>query len=179
MISEQLRANVRSGQFMIRLIWAGQFFSFVLYYIIARFQILSEQTDVHTEAPLPLPVFAVIACAGLLMGLGLRFYLFSQYRAQAFLSRRMLNTSLSQSTQELSSQEQHLFALVSANFLPLIISLGMVNTCALTGLVCSVLNRDVSVLPPFLIAAALGHLLCFPRPLAFIEETAKNCYIYK
>ena len=47
----------------------------------------------------------------------------------------------------------------------------MINTCAMLGMVLAFMRLELGALTPFLIAAVVGAILCFPRLEAFVAES--------
>ena len=89
MISQNLRAALRPTSLFLLFVWAGQFVSFGIYYFIAHQSTSRGEATPESVGPMLPMVFGLIGGLSLLAGLGLRWFVFSQKRAQAFLARQM------------------------------------------------------------------------------------------
>jgi len=157
---------------LILLVWAGEFFCFGVYcFIVQQSSSQPEVAAASTEQVLPV-LFGAMAVALLLAGLVFRWFVFSQRRAQAFFARQKLPPANESEDKDL--EEQLLIQLAKATFQPYIMSLGMINSCVLFGMVLSVIQRDPRMFMPFLCGGIVGAALCFPTLEAFIEESMQT-----
>lgn len=169
MIPEKVRSAIRPTSMLLLAIWVGEFFSFGIYYFIVN-QAASQPDSPasSTEQVLPM-LFGVMAGVSLLAGLGLKWFVFSQRRAQSFLSQQKPQPT--DASQDEMFEEQLLIQLAKQAVQPYIMSLGMINSCILFGMVLSIIQRDLGTFIPFLIGGVVGSLLSFPRLESFVEES--------
>ena len=172
MISDQLRAALRPLRLLYSLMWAVPFINFGMYYFIAHLLTSQEPVAAATHDQTVSVLFGVMAGVCLLAGLGLKSVLFSQRRAQRFLSRRTLATE--DTPGGLTPEDHALAELARRGFVFYIISLGMVNACAMFGMILTMMQRDIGAFTPFLIGGIVGQILCFPRLDAFLQQAMAN-----
>ena len=172
MISENIRTAIRPTSLQLLVIWAGEFFSFGVYFFIAH-QATSQPKPPAASPEQLLPViFGILAGVSLLAGLGLKRFVFSQRRAQDFLSQQ--KPPLADAAEEEAFEEQSLIQLAKQTFQPYLISLGMINSCMILGMVLSIIQHDLNTFLPFLIGGVTASLFCFPRLESFIEESIQT-----
>jgi len=169
MLSQSLRTAIKPTSRQLLMIWAGEFFCFGLYYFVA-YRAASQPKPPPESVDQMLPIIlSVIGGASLLAGLAMKWFVFSQFRAQAFLARQMPSTG--DTAQDETIEEKSLISLAKGSFQPYIMSLGMINSCILFGMVLSITQHDISTFKPFVIGTVIGGILCFPNLESFIEES--------
>ena len=72
--------------------------------------------------------------------------------------------------QQLSEDEVRLCALARAALKPYLLTLALVDVCAIMGLVLAILQRDFNAILPFAIAAGAVSVVHFPNLEGFLEE---------
>lgn len=169
MVSDKLKALVRPTALLMAVVWAGEFLTFCVYYFIVRVSATQEQAGATEGDTVLLAVFGLMGAASLVAGVVFRWYIFSQRRARTFLSREPGEAT--GPVAELTREEQNLLLMARQTFPLYLMSLGMVNSCALFGLVLALIGRSPDVFSVFAVAAAVAWGLCFPRLGAFIESS--------
>lgn len=168
MISEQLRKVVRPVSTLLTVIWAAECGSLVVYYLIAWY-VSRQEAGASANVPMLPIVFGAIAAMSLLAGIAVKFFAFSQARARQLLGQAPTGPQLA-GVDELTEDEQKL-ARLAAGLQPLyIMSLGMINSCALFGMVLAVIQHDAHLFVPFMVASMVGCVTNFPRVDAYLEE---------
>ena len=148
MISQELRDAIRPTSLLLSVVWAGEFFCYGVYYFIVH-QAASRGDVAQGADDWMLPMlFGLIGGVALLGGIGLKWFLFSQRRARAFLSQPPPPSS--DAGQDMTPDEQSLVVLAKRMFQPYVVSLGMINSCVLFGMVLALMQRDIGVFTPYL-----------------------------
>jgi len=172
MISENVRVAIRPISMLLTFIWAGEFFSFGVYYFIANQAASQAKPPLDSVDPMLPVIFCVMAGVSLFAGLGLKWFVFSQRRAQAFLCKQL--SPIADKPQDETLAEKSLIILAKGSFQPYLMSLGLINTCIIFGMVLSVMQQDLNTFMPFLTGSVAGSIFCFPRVEPFVEASMQN-----
>ena len=154
---------------LFKLVWYGVFFTYAQYSFIVY--MMQKQGGVAPEnAKMMTTVFAALGTAALIAGVCLKKYFFSQGWVRRFLEKQEQISS--GHVPGMPPDEKTLARLLQITFPLYLMSLGLVHTCVVFGLVSSVMLRNASAFLPFLVATVFGTLLCYPDIREFMEESS-------
>ncbi len=165
MISEKLRAAVGPMPLILYVLWAAQFATFGVYYVIP------SAVTFTSSSPGQLPYILLVVAGGvaLLAAVALKTFLFSQGRAQGFLAR--IKPGAGATADGLTHQELAVVNLSQRTMAMYVICLGLINACGILGMILAMDRRDDSVFIPFGLCMVIVHVFCMPRLLAFVDES--------
>lgn len=143
-------------------IWAGLYLNLGIYYFMAAMITSDARAGAGENTPLPLVAIAPVAGAALLGGILLKRFALSKRRAAAF---QATCPAVSENIDDASDPGQQAPAtmFMRRNFILYVISMGMVHTCGMLGLIYAISTGSANTILPFLIAEAVSLVLCFPR----------------
>ncbi len=170
-ISSSVRSAIRPTVLLATCVWAGGFISFGIYSFIAHLAVSRSSAALAGTDLLPV-ILGTIGGVLVVGGVVLKRYIFSQRRAQAFLTRE---TGFSQvGAKNLTPEELKLVMLAKGTFVPYMMSLGMIQSCVLFGMILSIIQHDLQAFIPHLVGGIAGLFLCFPRFKTFLEKSLVN-----
>lgn len=169
MISENLRKAVRPTSMLLTTVWLGELSTFAVYYLVVWMMSRHDGPAPAGDSVLPI-LFGALAAACVFGGIGFRFFAFSQGLARKLLSREQAGPALP-GIDGLTEDERQLACLARGVFPMYVMALGMINSCAVFGMVLAMVLRDAGLFVPFVVAAMVGCALSFPRLESYLEET--------
>jgi len=171
MISEELRKAIRPTSLRLKLVWAAVFANYGVYYFIVYAGTSQGSRACASINPMMTPLLIALGCTALTAGFCFKKFTFSPWRAGRFLSS--LEITASDTIPGAPPGEQPLILLAQSTFRLYLMSLGMIHTCCLFGLILAVIRKNISIFIPFLIATVVITILCFPKLEAFIDESSE------
>jgi len=182
MLSDELRQAIKGDVLRHRLLWVASISSIAIYCVVAA--IVAQQGGEGKNVPDMVRWALTAAGAGMLVGaFSVRRVLLSPARVHKILEvpveleELARNPNTGQVQQErlallrkLSEEDVRLCGLAAACLKPYLLTLAMVDVCAIIGLVLAILQRDLGVVLLFAIPAGAVSVVHFPNLEGFLEN---------